>query len=85
MDYLARVAPGERSISIARLTSDPGSPGRAFRLTESALFSAISAGTAQHPRLRLVEPGGLRQLVVNGDAHEHAAALLQQHYEGTRA
>jgi Protein of unknown function (DUF4007) len=80
LDYLVRVSSQESSISIARLTSDPGSPGRAFRLTESALYAALGEAADQHPGLRLIEPAGLRQLVVDGDPSVHAATLLAQHY-----
>jgi len=80
LDYLDTAALGERSISIARLTSDPGSPGRAFRLTESALFGSLSQAVARVPGLQMVEPGGLRQLVVHGDARTHADQFLTDYY-----
>lgn len=85
LDYLADEAHGESSISVARLSSDPGSPGRAFRLTESALFEALGEVAAQEPHLRVVEPGGLRQLVVEGDARAHADRLLSTYYPQGRA
>lgn len=81
LDYVARSGPGETSsVSISRLTSDPGSPGRAFRLTESALFAALTEAAAAHPQLEVVEPGGMRQLVVDGNVRELADGLLRQHY-----
>jgi len=80
LDYLDTSALGERSISIARLTSDPGSPGRAFRLTESALFEGLSKAVALVPGLRMIEPGGLRQLVMDGDARTHADRFLTDYY-----
>lgn len=86
LDYLADVAPGESSISVARLTSDPGSPGRAFRLTESALFQALGEVAAdQRSHLRVLEPGGFRQLVLEGDPRAHADRLLTTYYSGWRA
>jgi hypothetical protein len=85
LDYLADAAAAETSISIARLTSDPGSPGRAFRLTESALFQALAAVAADHSdQLRVVEPGGLRQLVIDADPRVLADELLATYYTGTR-
>lgn len=80
LDYMARVSAGDSNISVARLTSDPGSPGRAFRLTESALFTALGESTESHPALQLLEPGGLRQLVVHGPADQLADQMLEQHY-----
>lgn len=86
LDYLHRKSPGERNISIARLTSDPGSPGRAFRLTESALFAALSTAAAADPdHLQVAEPGGMRQLVVTGDVHTAADSTLAGFYNKAAA
>ncbi len=83
LDYLNRVSAGDTSISVARLTSDPGSPGRAFRLTESALFTALGDAAKLHPELQLLEPAGLRQLVVHAPADELAGQMLVDHYART--
>lgn len=83
LDYLHRVSAGDTSISVARLTSDPGSPGRAFRLTESALFTALGEAAAMQPELQLLEPGGLRQLVLHAPANELASQMLTNHYART--
>ncbi|MDP3893336.1 DUF4007 family protein [Nocardioides sp.] len=80
LDYLATHAPGENNISIARLTTDPGSPGRAFRLTESAVFAGLSEIAAGRPDLDLIEPGGLRQLVIRADAADMSTSLLADFY-----
>ncbi len=80
LDYLATYAPGENTISIARLTTDPGSPGRAFRLTESAIFTGLSELAASHPDLDLIEPGGLRQLVIRADAAAMSTKMLADLY-----
>lgn len=80
LTYLADSSPGDQSISLARLTSDPGSPGRAFRLTESVLHDALRAASRSHPELAVHEPGGLRQLVVRGDVQPVSMRLLDDHY-----
>lgn len=80
LDYLATAAPGERTISIARLAGDPGSPGRAFRLTETALYDALLDASQQHPALRVVEPAGLRQLIVEHDPRSLVEVVLADHY-----
>ena len=41
LEFAALSGGGARSISIARLAHDPGSPGAAFRLNETALFDAL--------------------------------------------
>lgn len=64
LDFLTERSPGNSSISIARLTTDPGSPGRAFRLNESAVYAGLTESATRHRSLRIIEPGGLRELVV---------------------
>ena len=57
LDFAALSGDGARSISIARLAHDPGSPGAAFRLNETALFDALSRAAASGEALRVAEPG----------------------------
>jgi hypothetical protein len=80
LDYLAEKAATDRTISIARLTGDPGSPGRAFRLAESNLYDSLVAAATELPGIQVVEPAGLRQLVLDAPAAELADAALQRHY-----
>lgn len=80
LDFLAHVGPTERSISLARLTSDPGAPGRAFRLTESNLFDSLVSATKEVPELRVAEPGGLRQLMIDGEATTVKSRIINDYY-----
>ncbi|SHG73887.1 DUF4007 family protein [Geodermatophilus nigrescens] len=80
LDYLATRSPGEQSISLARLTSDPGSPGLAFRLPESVLHEALLQLAATEPGLHIIEPAGLRQLVIDAPVSDLAESLLDRHY-----
>lgn len=81
LDFAARSNEGARSISIARLAHDPGSPGAAFRLTETALFNALARMAGSTDALRVAEPGGLRQLLFTGDAATVAGAVLSDYYD----
>lgn len=80
MDFTARSNEGVRSISIARLAHDPGSPGAAFRLTETDLFEAISRFAASVESLQVAEPGGLRQLLFTDDPASIAEEILTRYY-----
>lgn len=80
LEFTARVADGARSISIARLAHDAGSPGTAFRLTETGLFDALRRHSDGHPQLRVAEPAGLRQYLVDGDPAALADEVLATHY-----
>lgn len=70
-----------RSISIARLSHDPGSPGGAFRLPERALGEALGRVAAHTPGLQVAEPGGLRQLLVDADPAALAETVITRYYE----
>jgi hypothetical protein len=80
LDFAARLGGGARSISIARLAHDPGSPGAAFRLTETDLFETLRRHSADHAQLRVAEPAGLRQCLFDGDPAELAELVLADHY-----
>ncbi len=80
LDFASRSGEGARSISIARLAHDPGSPGAAFRLTETALFDALSRAARSGDSLRVAEPGGLRQLLLNDDPATLAGKVLAGYY-----
>lgn len=80
LDYAAVSSDGATSISIARLAHDPGSPGAAFRLNETALFDSLSRAANSSESLRVAEPGGLRQLLFNGDPAVIADCILTGYY-----
>ena len=80
LEFAARSGDGARSISIARLAHDPGSPGAAFRLTETALFDALSRAASSSDSLRVAEPGGLRQLLFDDDPATVAEQVLAAYY-----
>lgn len=74
LDFLDQVGSKDSTISMARLASDPGSPGRAFRLTESNLYDILVEASKLVEGFRVAEPAGLRQLIVEGEI----AALRDQ-------
>lgn len=80
LEFAARSGEGVRSISIARLAHDPGSPGAAFRLTDTALFDSLSRVASSGGSLRVAEPGGLRQLLFSNDPITIADQMLVAHY-----
>ena len=67
LDFLAQASTKEQTISLARLASDPGSPGRAFRLTESNLYDVLIEASTTIEGIQVTEPAGLRQLAIKGD------------------
>ena len=82
LDFASREA-SSQSMSIARLTHDPGSPGLAFRLTESVIFDALSRFSAAADGLEVAEPSGQRQLLFRGVPAEMAEQVLSDYYRAS--
>ena len=82
LDFAAMASAG-KSISLARLTHEPGSPGAVFRLTQMDLFGALTRYSAQSSDVSLVEPSGQRQLLFRSDPTALAADALHHHYAST--
>lgn len=80
LDYMARSEGTARSVSLSRLTADPGSPGRLLKLTEDVILDALEVETAQHDAIQLASPGGASQLVVDTDPADMAQAVMVHHH-----
>jgi len=83
LDFLARTDAGSQTITLSRLANEPGGPGRAFRLTETALTAALERATGSGG-LRLASPAGIPQLSFDGDPAELATHLLHRYYSQRR-
>ena len=81
LDYMARTDPHSSSATISRLTADPGSPGRLFKLSEESLLESLEAGTSQEKSVSIAAPGGSPQLLVDGSASDRAEKLLSDYYK----
>lgn len=84
LDFLSKVSTKESTISLARLASDPGSPGRAFRLTESNLYDVLVEASKSVKGMQVAEPAGLRQLVIKGDVETMRDSLVDDYYLASR-
>jgi hypothetical protein len=91
LDYAAQTAANEDgsvasggSISMARLASEPGSPGRAFRIREPALAQLVEEACQAHRELKLTTVVGRRSLVYPRNLRELAWNILNSHYGNLR-
>lgn len=84
LDFMHEFSGKESTITLARLASDPCSPGRAFRLTEGNLYDILVEATKSVPDMLVAEPAGLRQLVVQGDVIGLRDQIVGDHYDRTR-
>ena len=80
VDYLERVVPGSRAVSIASLMHTPGAPGRAFKLTELAIEEGLREASKQSDQIRLVNQSGSNQLYLEAPAAQVGDHLLRLHY-----
>jgi len=80
LEFAASLEGSAKTISLSRLLFEPGSPGLAFKLTESVLSHAIENVAVWHKDVSLSETAGLIQFSFNGAPGRLADKLLAQYY-----
>lgn len=83
LEFASVVAPNARTVALGRLLFDYGSPGMAFKLTESALIAVIEEVSKRTGRVRLSDTAGLIQLAFDDAPEILAMELLADHYAST--
>lgn len=84
LDYASRHNPAGRSVTLARLANEPGSPGRAFRLREPDITAALEEVSRLHPALSVTDAVGYRSLVTGVNPHDLAWDILDAHFGDAR-
>lgn len=81
LDFLAFSGSTGRTATVPRLATAAGSPGRVFKLTESALAAAVERYAARpDARITTSSPAGVLQLAFDGDPSEAALDILEAFY-----
>lgn len=80
LDFMARTDGTSRTATVSRLASEPGSPGRAFKLTEANLTDLLARSVVDTAGVRLTSSAGVPQLVYEDDPALVAAAALWRYY-----
>ncbi|MDY6940891.1 MAG: DUF4007 family protein [Cyanobacteriota bacterium] len=80
LEYAARVTQGAKTIAISRLLYDIGSPGMAFKLSESALCEAIEQVASTQDRVALSDAAGLIQFSFTEEPEALANDILDKYY-----
>jgi hypothetical protein len=80
LEYVAASDSGQRTISIASLTYGSGSPGLAFKLTESAICHAIEEIRNRPGGVSLTDSAGLVQMSFQDDPLRLSQRILKQYY-----
>jgi len=81
LDYMSRGADGGQTITLTRLATDPGAPGRIMKLTEQDIAEAIEECADSATHLRLARPAGSRQLTISAPAGDVAFEVLAARHE----
>ena len=71
---------GMRTATLTRLTVDPGSPGRIFRLDEDAIYEALLRLQERGLPLSVAAVGGINQFVWSGAPDELAWDVLTGYF-----
>ena len=74
----------QKTISISRLTFDPGSPGLAFKLSESAVCEAIEQVERWSNGIRISDSAGLIQFSFSREPLVLAEDILDKYYRARR-
>ncbi len=81
LDFAARTDPGSKTALLGRLAVEPGSPGRAFRLTEDELADALRPAVAEsRGSLSLASPAGAAQLAWKKDPEALRTKVLDRYF-----
>lgn len=82
LEFVANLEEGQRTVSLASLTYGAGSPGLAFKLTESAIGQAIEDVSHQlDGRVSLADTAGLIQMSFQEDPQRLAQRILKHYYK----
>jgi hypothetical protein len=80
LDYMARVDAGARTASLTRLSADPGSPGRLFKLSEDAVLEGMQYAAQVSDKVQVASPAGTSQLVLDVSPEQAAGYVLTAHH-----
>lgn len=82
LDFVAREeGSSARTVTVSRLATEPGAPGRVFKLTEPALIDLLDRAASDHGIIEATSVAGVPQLVFADAPAAVGTALLHQHYQ----
>jgi hypothetical protein len=80
LDFALSQPATPKTVNLARLATEPGGPGRAFRINDSDMVDLIRPLVDAMPGLSLSMLVGSPQLGLHGDPREIAAHVIRDHY-----
>ena len=80
LDYVSRAGTGGNTVTLNRVSREPGAPGLAFKLNEDELRAAIEPTIERTAALSLTSPTGATQLAWSEDPAKIATMLLDDYF-----
>jgi len=80
LEFAASFQDDARTISISRLLYDAGSPGQAFKLTESSLSEAIETVSKRVKGIYLTDTAGMIQFAYDGVSSDLSDSILDSYF-----
>ena len=80
LEYVARAGSTGNSIAVARLVHEPGSPGKAFKLTEADLLEVLEPTARRTEQIGLTTSAGAPLLSWSGPPEDLANGILNDYY-----
>lgn len=79
-DFLARTDAGASTVSVSRLATEAGAPGRIFKISEAELVELLEEAVELAESAALARPAGAVQLVIGDDPALLATSAVQGYY-----
>lgn len=80
LEFSSRTENSSKTISISRLLYDPGSPGQAFKLTESSLCESIEKVSKYFKKISISDTAGMIQFLYDSEPAFLSEMLLDSYY-----
>ena len=80
IDFACRTESEARVVSLSRALAEPGSPGRAFKLTDNAALDLLREAAEGSEVVTLGSSAGMPQLTMSRPPEEAVRSLLVRHY-----
>lgn len=79
VDFARRTGTGT-TVTLTRLATAPGGPGRAFKMPEAQLYEALATAAEMVDGLSVTSPGGIRQLVIPATADDLPMRIVERYF-----
>jgi hypothetical protein len=79
-DFLARTDSHSRTVTVSRLSTEAGAPGRVFKLSESDLVEALEHAATTISTIKIARPAGAVQIAFTSSPAAVATEALSSYY-----